>query len=263
MSMQVPAAVGMVEAEVATPATSQAVARWNTGLTLVQAILSGVAFVVLGDAFGFPDILREPAAVALPRFQEHAATIRQAYYAFTLSYLLVIPIAVLLRGLLARRATILLDVATVLGIASGFAQTLGFIRWPIAIPYFAETYTDPTTSDATRAAVAAAYESLNRWQGMAIGEHLGWLLQGSWTLLLGVALVRHAALPRWLGLLGVVIGIGLLIGTGEQFQAGGEPALNLVNAVATTAAQVWLVVLAIVLLRQRLTEATDYEDDRA
>jgi len=98
---------------------------------------------------------------------------------------------------------------------------------------------------------------------MAIGEHLGWLLQGSWTLLLGVALLRDRVRPRWLGGVGVLVGGGLLASTPEQFQAGGEDLFGLINAVSTTAAQVWLVALATVLLRQGHGTIAAYRGHRA
>ena len=243
--------------------TERSIALRAVGLVTLQAFLAGGAFLVLGDAFGFPDILREPAEVVLPRFQENADTIRRAYYAFSLSSLLAMPIAVLLHRLAAHRDTTILTLATAFGVASGVVQTLGFIRWPITIPYFAETYADPATSEATRAAIAVAYESLNRWQGMAIGEHLGWLLQGSWTLLLGAALLRHPALPRWLGALGILLGAGLLAGTPEQFEAGGEEILGVLNAVSTTATQFWFVALAIVLLLRARAIASKGVEDRS
>lgn len=145
-------------------------ARWVVGLGVLQAVLAGVAFGVLGDVFGFPDVLREPVAVVLPRFQENPDTIRQAYYAFSLSSLLAVPIAVLVGRLVARANDTVVALATAFGVASGVVQTLGFIRWPIAIPYFAETYTDPAASEATRAAVAVAYESLNRCRGWRSGS---------------------------------------------------------------------------------------------
>lgn len=162
---------------------------WLLGLALLHAALAGIAFLVLGSVFDFPGILREPAAVVLATFDESQTTIRSAYYAFAMSSLLLIPMAVLLSRAVAPRRDGLSRVAVVLGAAAGLTQLLGFIRWTIFVPFLADTYADPTTSPATREAVAVAYEIANRYLGMTVGEHLGWVFQGSWLLLVAVALI--------------------------------------------------------------------------
>lgn len=225
--------------------------RWTLGLSLLHAALAGIAFLVLGAVFGFPDILRLPAADVLAKFNENPGTIRAAYFAFSWSSLLFVPLAVLLRRALGagRRDEGTLAVATALGLAAGLIQLLGFIRWTILVPFLASAYADPTTSPATREALAVTYEFANRYLGMAIGEHLGWVFQGTWVLLLAVVLFRRGGLFRWLGGAGLVIAITMLIGTIEQFQIGGEEPLALLSSLGTTAFPFWQIALAAVLLR--------------
>jgi hypothetical protein len=137
----------------------------------------------------------------------------------------------------------------------GLTQILGFIRWTILVPFLADAYGDPGTSEAGREAVTVAYEFANRYLGMTIGEHLGWVFQGSWVLLLSVALLRRLPLPRWLGIVGLVVAVLLLVGTLEQFRFGWEGPLGLVNAVGTTAFPFWLIALAVALPRPRAVGA--------
>ncbi len=82
---------------------------------------------------------------------------------------------------------------------------LGWVRWPITVPTLTQAWTDPAASDSSREATAAAYDVLNGYAGAALGEHLGWLLQGIWAVGIAVLLLRTRRVPRWfagLGLLG-------------------------------------------------------------
>lgn len=224
---------------------------WGVGLAVLHAILAGGAFLVLAAVFGFPDILREPAAVSLAKFAENPATIRAAYYAFTLSSLLIIPLALIVRRALDRDGSLLLGVATAFGVLSGLTQILGFSRWTILVPYLAETYVDPASSQTTREAIVVAYEVFNRYAGMTLGEHFGWVFQGGWVLLLAVAIIRSRVLPRWVGPSGIVIAALILISTLEQFRFGFEAPLELANTIGTTAFPFWLIALTISLWRAR------------
>lgn len=224
---------------------------WLLVLALTHAALAGIPFLVLGSVFGFPDILREPAAVVLAKFDENQGTIRGAYYAFAMSSVLMIPLAVLLRRSVAPRGGGLSQVAVALGLAAGVTQTLGFIRWTILVPFLADTYADPATTPATREAVAVAYEFANRYLGMTIGEHLGGLFQGWWVLLVGVSLLIHGGAGRWFGGAGIVIAALLLAGTPEQFRIGFEDQLALATSIGSTAFPFWLIALGAWLVRTR------------
>ena len=52
--------------------------------------------------------------------------------------------------------------------------------------------TDPAATPATSAAVEVTFQTLNRYQGVAVGEHLGYLFTGVWTALAGIALLVTA-----------------------------------------------------------------------
>ena len=58
---------------------------------------------------------------------------------------------------------------------AGVAQVLGLIRWSFLVPSLADIYTDPESSPATRDSVAITFQAFQRYAGVAIGEHLGYL----------------------------------------------------------------------------------------
>lgn len=225
-------------------------ARWALAIAIVHAVIAASAFAILGAAFGFPGILREPAEVALAAFRANEPTIRFGYYLFTLSAFLFVPIAVLARDAFGpgsgagRRDGTLLAVATALGVLAGLTQMLGFARWTILIPFVADLQAAGSSETAL-----ALYDVANRYLGMTVGEHFGWLFQAPWTALLGVAAWR-AGLPRWLAALGVAVGAMMLVSAYEPFGVGGDALLALFNAVSTTAAPFWLIALFFVLARR-------------
>ena len=108
--------------------------------------------------------------------------------------------------------------SVVVGVGAALVQALGLVRWPFAVPELARRYLaapDGPEGDATRATVEVVFATLHRLLGVGIGEHLGYLLTGLWTLLVAGSILSTAVLPGWLGIVGIPIGIALLIGTLE------------------------------------------------
>ena len=228
---------------------TDAAARGVLLLAVLHAVLAAAAYFVLAGVFGFPDILRQPGEAVLEAFTRNTGIIRVAYYAFTLSSVLLVPIAVLARRGTAWEAPGLIEVAAGFGLLAGFSQVLGFSRWPLYIPFLADSFAAASPGSPEADAIVLLYEAANRYSGMTVGEHLGWLFQGLWLVCLGSAVVRQRAATPWLGWLGVAIGVMMLLSAGEQFQAGFEGPLGMLNAVVTTAAPFWLIALAVWLVR--------------
>ena len=86
---------------------------------------------------------------------------------------------------------------------AGRVQLLGLIRWPFLVPYLARVDADPDASPARREAVDIVFQSFNRYLGVAVGEHLGYLLTGTWTVLGGIAFTQTTVSPGWLGIPGI------------------------------------------------------------
>ena len=105
-----------------------------------------------------------------------------------------------------------------IGVAAGLVQALGLVRWPFAVPELARRYLaapDGPDGEATRRTVEVTFATLHRLLGVGIGEHLGYLLTGLWTLLVAASILSTAVLPAWLGIVGLPIGVALLVGTLE------------------------------------------------
>ena len=128
------------------------------------------------------------------------------------------------------------------------------MRWPFAVPELARRYLaapEGPDGDATRRTVEVVLVSLHRLLGVGIGEHLGYLLTGVWTLLVAGSILSTTLLPAWLGIVGLPIGIALLIGTLEFVgpnERYGWPLAGTVVPIAYIAWSVWLIGLGVFLL---------------
>jgi hypothetical protein len=194
-------------------------------LFIAMFILLNVANSILASSFNFPDILRQPPENALTLYQQNQGLIRPAYYLFALTGVLMIPISLLLHGILSNKNSVLLTTATTFGVITGIVQVLGFIRWVFLAPFLVNTYFDPSSSQATKDAVLVMQEGFNRYAGVAVGEHLGWLFTGTWLVLLGIFVAQNRArvLKSWMGYAVISWGLMILISSTEQF--GYEPPL--------------------------------------
>ena len=215
-------------------------------------IVFNVAFFELGRAFDYPTILRRPADEILRRFAAGGAGLLLRWHLLFLSALAMLPLAVLLSVVLDAGA-ILTPLTMVVGVVVALVQAVGLARWPFAVPELARRYVaaDGADAEATRRSVEVVFAVLHRYLGVGIGEHLGYLATGLWTVLVAVSIVQGAVLPGWLAIAGLVIGVALLVGTLE-FVGPNEPEgwelAGTVVPIAYIAWSIWLIAIGVFLL---------------
>lgn len=224
----------------------------TTGVGLVALpIAFNAAFAALATAFDYPDILRRPTSEVLARFRAGGARLVTLWWAFAMTAALLAPLAVLLSGVLVGADPTLLDVAAAVGVLAALVQLLGLVRWPFLVPYLARTDADPDASDARREAVDVVFQTVNRYLGVAVGEHLGYLLTGAWSVLVGVATLQSDALPGWLGVVGIVVGALLVVCAFEfvgRFEPTGWHLAGALTPVTYVVWSLWLVASGVALL---------------
>ncbi|MGY4644918.1 DUF4386 family protein [Cellulomonas sp. URHB0016] len=226
--------------------------RRTAAVSLVASgAIAATASVGLSVTFGWPDVLDAPATEALPAFAEVAATVQALFVLQMVASLALVPGVIALHRILARsRGTdaVLLTVTT-FGVVAPVVQCLGWVRWPLVVPALAEHYLDPSTTGAAKEATAASYDLLNAYAGGALGEHLGWLLQGVWAVGIAVLAWRAADVaPAWLrrSLAVLAVAWSVTLVPAGWFDDDG------LTAVGSTVYSVWylgLLVLGVVLLR--------------
>jgi hypothetical protein len=222
------------------------------GIVLIAVpVAFNAAFALLAARFDYPDVLRRPTGEVLARFRGGGTALALTWWAFALTALLMVPLVVLLSQALDDADPVLLALATPVGVLAGLVQALGLVRWPFLVPYLARADAEAGASAVRKEAVDVVFQSVNRLLGVAIGEHLGYLLTGAWTTLAGVALAGSSAVPAAIGVAGVVIGPVLML-CAFEFVGGHEPTgwrpAERLTPVAYIAWSLWLVATGIALL---------------
>ena len=220
-------------------------------LLILVPIAFNIAFFELGRTFDYPDILRREPDEILRRFDAGGSGLLLRWEALLLSAVAMLPLAVLLAVAL-DAAPALRWLAIVVGAAAALVQALGLVRWPFAVPELARRYVAAgPDDDATRRAIVVTFATLHRLLGVAIGEHLGYLFTGLWTLLVAASILATVVVPSWLGIVAVPIGAALLVGALEFVGPNERDGWRLAGAIvpiAYVAWSIWLIVLGAMLL---------------
>jgi hypothetical protein len=208
-------------------------------------------FFLLGRFFDYPAILRRSVGEILSRFQAGGLRLKLLWYGLMLTAVLLAPLAVLLGQVLARDGLNLIPVTTTVGVLAAVVQFLGLARWPFLVPALARTYEDPNSSPAAREAAAVVFDSFHRYLGVAVGECLGYLFTGAWTLLVAIAMLQSSSFDDWLAWPGILVGALLVLGSLEfvgRFEEDGWKLAGTIVPIAYTAWSLWLLAAGIVLL---------------
>ena len=216
--------------------------RLAAGLLVAGAVGANAAFLGLGSTFEYPDVLQLPAGEIVARFDATRATTMAWFAVLALSAGALGPAAVLLRRAGTGRAA---RWSMLAGVAAAVAQVAGLSRWLWLVPGLADRALDPGATPAARADALATFETAHTWLGAGLGETVGYALTAAWTLLLLAALRR---LPTWVRALGT--GSAALIASGVLIPLD-VPGTDLANFVGYVLWSVWLVALAVCLVRPR------------
>jgi hypothetical protein len=220
-------------------------------LLLVLPAAYNVCFTLLARGFDYPDILRQPTHQVLERFAAGGSRLVLTWWGFAMSAVLLAPAVVLLSATLVDADPTILALATTIGLLAALVQFLGLVRWPFAVPHLARLAGDPATTPATRDAIDVTFQTLNRYLGVAVGEHLGYLFTGLWTALAGVALIQSDLLHPLFGVVGLLLAPLFVLGSLEfvgPFEVRGWKLAGTLVPLAYIGWSVWLLALGIGLL---------------
>jgi hypothetical protein len=238
------------------PPSSQKSALMSTAIAAGSLLVAlpvafNVAFGALASTFDYPEVLRRPTPEVLTKFRDGGTALLFWWWIFALTAAALAPVAVLLGHALDGADTTLLGLGMTVGVMAALVQVLGLIRWPFVVPYLARVDADSESSPARREAVDVVFQSFNRYLGVAVGEHLGYLLTGCWTILVGVAFTQTSVAPSWLGVPGILIG-GVLALCSLEFvgpaERHGWKLAATLTPITYIAWSLWLVAAGITLL---------------
>jgi quercetin dioxygenase-like cupin family protein len=224
---------------------------------IAMAIGFNLPYANLAAIYDYPDILRRPAAAALARFADGGAALILTWHAFAWAALLLVPLTLALSLTPRNLATAprLALAAAITGALSGVAQAIGLWRWVFVIPGLARAHAEGDA--AARAAAEGAFDILNAYGGVAIGEHLGQWLLVFFTLALAAVQWRQGA--RATAIAGFATAAAIAVGTTEGLALAlgrdGE-VFALFTIAGFLGLTLWLVLTGIGLLRKAGTART-------
>jgi hypothetical protein len=238
----------------AVPSTSPSVSssvrlrRITGALFVLGAVAFAIAATALSATFDWPDVLREDADVVLPRFVAGGDVLIWTWFATGWSYaLLAIPL-MLLPTVLGRQHDAVFVAFTAVGAASVLLSLVGFLRWVFVVPALARGYEG--ADRAGRSAVEAAWLAQHQYGGALLGEHLGQALAIAWSIAVCVVIVRSHVLPRWLGLLGILVSVLYLFNQGDILSTAipAFPVFDLLGLIGSSGWAIWVAALGVTLL---------------
>ena len=226
--------------------------QWAALFLIAVPILFNAAFFELGRAFDYPAILRREPDEILRRFAAGGTGLLLRWHLLFVSALAMVPLVVLLAVVL-DTAPALTTLSIVVGVIAALVQALGLARWPFAVPELARRYAAAEGPEAapTRQSIEVAFAVLHRYLGVGVGEHMGYLATGVWTIIVGVAILQGVVLPVWTAIAGLLIGVALLIGALEFVGPNERDGWHLAGTIvpiAYVAWSAWLIVLGVLLL---------------
>src|SRR4029079_14006364 len=124
------------------------------------------------------------------------STLILTWWAFMLSGGLFITGVVLLFRVFGADSPTLSLLALVVGVLAGLVQVLGLLRWVYLVPMLARAHESNDADAATRVAVAVTFRAFHQYLGVGVREHLGYLLTGVWTALMGAIAVSRYSVAR-------------------------------------------------------------------
>jgi hypothetical protein len=220
-------------------------------LLIVLPVAYNGLYTLLARSFDYPDILRRPTGEVLERFAAGGSKLIRTWWGFAMSAVLLAPTAVLVSHTFGDANGTVLSLATTIGVLAAVVQFLGLVRWPFAVPHLARTMSNPATLSATKDAVDVTFQTLNRYLGVAVGEHLGYMFTGLWTGLVGVAVIQSEVLHPVFGVVGLVLAPLFLLGSMEFVGANEKDGWKFAGTVVPIAYvgwSLWLLALGIAML---------------
>ena len=166
-----------------------------------------------------------------------------------LSGFLLIPAVVLLGQSLGFTGVV--PVAVTIGVLAGLVQMLGLLRWVYLVPSLARRSADPGLESGEREATVAVFRAFHQYLGVGVGEHLGYLFTGIWSVLTGVAIVGRELIPTWMGWVGIVVGVGLIVGSAEFLGRDEDDGWSLAGTaipILYIAWSLWLLAMGVALI---------------
>lgn len=233
---------------------SQFVFRKLAGIFfIVGALLVNIPYTLLIMNFDYPDILRQPTAEILTKFQAGGDTLIYTWFAFAWVGLPMLFGAIMLKQILTDEHAPFLETATTLGVIGFIVQVVGLLRWVFVVPALARLYTDPAADSATQAAVAAVFTAVHQYGGVILGEHMGQFLIILWMSMISGIMYKSKMFSKWVAVLGWVASAIYILAQTELLATAipAFPVIDWAGLVGSLLWLVWMIVMGVYLVKYK------------
>ena len=233
---------------------SENVFRKLTGIFfIVGAVLVNIPYSLLIANFDYPDILRMPTAEILTRFHDGGNGLIYTWLAFAWVGLPMLFGAIMLKRVLEKEGSPLLETATTMGILGFVVQVIGLLRWVFVVPILARLFTDPAADSATKAAISAVFTAVHQYGGVILGEHLGQIFIILWMSLISAIIYRSKMFSKWVSWLGWIASAVYILAQTELFATAipDFPVVDWAGLVGSLLWVLWMIVLGVYLVRAK------------
>lgn len=220
---------------------------------ILGAALVNIPFTLLIMNFDYPDILRQPTAEILARFQAGGNALIYTWLAFAWVGLPMLLGAIMLKRILASENSPFLETATTLGVIGFIVQVIGLLRWVFVIPVLARLFTDPTTDSVTKASISAVFVAVHQYGGVVLGEHLGQFLTILWMSMISGIIYKSKMFSKWVAWLGWFASAVYLLAQTELFATAipDFPEIGWAGFYGSLLWLVWMIVLGVYLVKYK------------
>lgn len=214
-------------------------------VVLVLPLLFNYFFARLAKIFEYPDILRRPTGEVLEKFAAGSTKLILTWWAFAATAIVFAPVSAWL-AVESEGPAALVVVTVSLGVLAGLVQFLGLVRWPFLVPHLARE--NVGASESKKETIDLIFQSANRYLGVAVGEHLGYLFTGLWTISISSIFLFHTEGGLYFGIAGIVCGLVLTACSFEfvgKHERDGWKLAAIVTPFAYIAWSLWLACIGI------------------
>jgi len=220
---------------------------------IVGAILVNIPFTLLMINFDYPDILRQPTAEILTRFQSGSDSLIYTWLAFAWVGLPLLLGAIMLKRILENENSPFLEMATTLGVIGFIVQVIGLLRWVFVVPPLARLFIDPGTDSATKSSVSAVFVAVHQYGGVVLGEHIGQLLTIAWMSMISGIIYKSKMFSKWVAWLGWFASAVYLLAQTELLATAipDFPVIDWAGLYGSLLWLAWMLVLGVYLVKNK------------
>ncbi len=222
-------------------------------LFVIGAILINIPYTLLIIYFEYPDILRQPTGYILTKFQAGGIGLIFIWFSFAWVGLPILFAIIMLQKIIERDDTHFLSIATFAGVLGVISQIIGLLRWVFVVPVLGKLYIDPNSTSAIKDAITIAFQVINQYGGVVIGEHIGQIFTIFWIIGVSFTILKSDIFKRWIAWFGLLTSAVYILAQSELISTviPDFPISSEAGFIGSLMWLAWMLVVGVFLIRAK------------